>query len=171
MLWIVPLTLDKSFFLPPFFLENKTNRIKVKISAYVLINTVLCRLRGVPLIDGGTIRLPRLIGLSRAMDLILTGRIVSSEESIQIGLATYHATSNQTALQKALEVATLLVSHPQTCMRLDRMSALNAWDAYDYQCGYGEKKALEREFGPGRDYLQGDEFMEGTKKFLQKSRL
>jgi len=125
---------------------------------------VLCRLRGIPLIDGGTVRLPRLIGLSRAMDLILTGRLVPGKEALQIGLAQYIAKDGETALQKALEIAALLCSHPQECMRIDRMNALRA-------CEQDEKLSLAREFEPGRVYLEGNGYEAATRKFLSKSRL
>lgn len=93
---------------------------------------------GVPLIDGGNIRLPRLIGLSRAMDIILTGyliriiltlsRDVPAKECVEIGLANYMAPPGETALTKALEIAKLLSTHPQRNMRNDRLSVYNSYD-------------------------------------------
>lgn len=99
---------------------------------------VFCRRWGVPLIDGGTVRLPRLIGHSRAMDMILTGRAVDADEALAIGLANRvvppgHA--RQAAEQLALELSEL----PQGCLRSDRMSALQQW-------GMSESDALDQEF-------------------------
>lgn len=83
---------------------------------------VYCRRWGVPLIDGGTVRLPRLIGEGRAMDLILTGRRVDAEEALRIGLCEY-VTPTGTARDKAEALAQEIARHPQTCLRADRASA------------------------------------------------
>jgi enoyl-CoA hydratase len=88
---------------------------------------VFCRRWGVPLIDGGTVRLPRLIGMSRALDLILTGRPVHAEEALAIGLANRVVASGQArfeAEQMALEIA----GFPQICMNRDRLSVYEQWD-------------------------------------------
>src|SRR5580700_4029115 len=82
---------------------------------------VYCRRFGVPLIDLGTIRLPRLIGQSQALDLILTGRGVLGEEALRMGLANRLVESGD-AMKGALELARVLVGFPQTCMRSDRLS-------------------------------------------------
>ncbi|MGI9644845.1 MAG: crotonase/enoyl-CoA hydratase family protein [Ilumatobacteraceae bacterium] len=87
---------------------------------------VYCRRWGVPLVDGGTIRLPRLIGQSRALDLILTGRGVGGEEAERIGLANLVVDSG-TALDAAIELAGELAALPPTCMRSDRRSAHEQW--------------------------------------------
>ena len=100
---------------------------------------VFCRRRGVPLIDGGTVRLPRLIGHSRAMDMILTGRAVDAEEALAIGLAN-RVVPTGTSRAAAEELAAELARAPQGCMRADRLSMLNQW-------GRGEAEAMEFEFG------------------------
>src|SRR5260370_5258105 len=87
---------------------------------------VYCRRFGVPLCDGGTIRLPRLIGMSRAMDLILTGRGVSGEEAFAIGLANRVVEPGET-LTAAKDLAKQIASFPQRCVRSDRMSAYECW--------------------------------------------
>ncbi|MCX8563456.1 crotonase/enoyl-CoA hydratase family protein [Mycolicibacterium mucogenicum] len=99
---------------------------------------VFCRRWGVPLIDGGTVRLPRLIGHSRAMDLILTGRAVDAAEALQIGLANRVVPHGQ-AREKAEELAHQLAALPQLCLRADRMSALRQW-------GESEESAMDFEF-------------------------
>src|SRR5579885_3629967 len=87
---------------------------------------VFCRRWGVPLVDGGTIRLPRLIGLSRALDLILTGRPVSAEEAFAIGLVNRLVEPGQ-ALTSAKELARTLAAFPQRCLRSDRLSAYEGY--------------------------------------------
>ncbi|TAJ38970.1 MAG: crotonase/enoyl-CoA hydratase family protein [Reyranella sp.] len=87
---------------------------------------VFCRRWGVPLIDGGTVRLPRLIGQSRALDMILTGREVGAEEALAWGLANRVVPAGQ-ALDEAKALATILARFPQTCMRSDRRSSYEQW--------------------------------------------
>ncbi|MEQ9131852.1 MAG: crotonase/enoyl-CoA hydratase family protein [Salinisphaeraceae bacterium] len=87
---------------------------------------VFCRRWGVPLIDGGTVRLPRLIGASRAMDMILTGRPVDAREALDWGLAN-RCVPPGTAEAAALELARQLAAFPQDCLRHDRLSALEQW--------------------------------------------
>ena len=88
---------------------------------------VFCRRWGVPLIDGGTVRLPRLIGQSRALDMILTGREVSAREAFDWGLANRLVPEGQ-ALDEAKKLAELLIKFPQGCLRSDRRSAYEQWD-------------------------------------------
>ena len=88
---------------------------------------VYCRRFGVPLIDGGTVRLPRLVGMGHAMDLILTGRKVDAAEALQMGLANRVVPRGQ-ALAAALELAQSLCKFPQATMRADRLSAYRQWD-------------------------------------------
>jgi enoyl-CoA hydratase len=109
---------------------------------------VFCRRWGVPLIDGGTVRLPRLIGTSRAMDLILTGREVGAEEAAQIGLAN-RVVPTGTARHAAEQLAEELAALPQTCMRRDRLSVLE-------QDGRTERDALVNEFAHGQVSLAAD---------------
>lgn len=88
---------------------------------------VFCRRWGVPLIDGGTVRLPRIVGLGRALDLILTGRAVDADEALAIGLANRVVPSG-TARAAAEELAAELARFPQLCMRHDRLSAYEQHD-------------------------------------------
>ncbi len=104
---------------------------------------VFCRRWGVPLIDGGTVRLPRLIGLSRALDLILTGRPVGAQEALAMGLVNRIVPHGQ-ARQAAEELAREISRFPQACMRSDRRSAYEQFDlsfheamANEFQHGYG----------------------------------
>ena len=102
---------------------------------------VFCRRWGVPLIDGGTVRLPRLIGASRALDMILTGRPVAADEAERIGLVNRVVPAGQ-SLPAARELAAALARFPQTCMREDRLSVLE-------QEGLGEADALSNELRHG----------------------
>ena len=115
---------------------------------------VFCRRWGVPLIDGGTVRLPRLIGHSRAMDMILTGRAVGADEALAMGLANRVVPKGQ-ARQGAEELAAALSSLPQQCMRSDRLSALHQWglseaDALDFEFASISRVAAEATEGAGR---------------------
>jgi enoyl-CoA hydratase len=109
---------------------------------------VFCRRWGVPLIDGGTVRLPRLIGTSRAMDLILTGRAVDAAEAQAIGLANRVVPTGM-ARAEAEALAAELAALPQTCLRRDRMSVLE-------QDGRSERDALIGEFAHGQVSLAAD---------------
>lgn len=88
---------------------------------------VFCRRWGVPLIDGGTVRLPRIVGMGRALDLILTGRPVPADEALAMGLAN-RVTPKGGALQAAQALALELAGFPQRCMLADRASAYGQWD-------------------------------------------
>ena len=98
---------------------------------------VFCRRWGVPLIDGGTVRLPRLIGQSRAMDMILTGRGVSAAEALEAGLAN-RVVPDGTSRVAAEELAQELAAFPQTCMREDRLSVLEQWGLSEPEAMAGE---------------------------------
>jgi enoyl-CoA hydratase/carnithine racemase len=106
---------------------------------------VFCRRWGVPLIDGGTVRLPRLIGAGHAMDLILTGRPVGAAEAERMGLVNRVVPTGQ-SLAAARELAAELARFPQTCLREDRLSALE-------QEGLTEAEALINELAHGRRSL------------------
>jgi enoyl-CoA hydratase len=115
---------------------------------------VFCRRFGVPLIDGGTIRLPRLIGLSRALDLILTGRAVDAREALAIGLVNRVVPAG-TSLAAATELAHQLAELPQAAMRADRMSAYlqhgkDLDEALLVELEYGSRALAEAVQGAGR---------------------
>jgi enoyl-CoA hydratase len=115
---------------------------------------VFCRRWGVPLIDGGTVRLPRLIGQSRALDMILTGRGVKADEALAMGLANRVVPKGQ-ARQAAEELAAQLAALPQQCLRSDRLSALQQWgmpesEAIDFEFASISRVAEEAVEGAGR---------------------
>jgi enoyl-CoA hydratase len=119
---------------------------------------VFCRRWGVPLIDGGTVRLPRLIGESRALDLILTGRPVRAAEAFEMGLANRVVPSGQSrAAAEAL--ALQLASLPQRCLRSDRSRARQQW-------GLAQADALTGEFTAGLAVLASGESAEGAGRFV-----
>jgi len=118
---------------------------------------VFCRRWGVPLIDGGTVRLPRLIGHSRAMDMILTGRAVDAAEALAIGLANRVVPTGHSR-QAAEELAAELARAPQGCLRSDRLSALHQW-------GRSEAEAMDFEFGSLSKVAA--ESLAGAKRFAQ----
>lgn len=117
---------------------------------------VLCRRWGVPLIDGGTVRLPRLIGVSRALDLVLTGRPVDAAEALAIGLVNRVVPAGQ-ALTAAQELARALAAFPQTCLRSDRRALLDGE-------GLPEDAALRQEFAYGQAAVAG-EALTGAARF------
>lgn len=117
---------------------------------------VFCRRWGVPLIDGGTVRLPRIIGQGRALDLILTGRPVGAEEALQIGLAN-RVVPDGTSREAAEELARQIADFPQICMRSDRCSA---YQQFDFEL----EEALANEFRRGEEALN-QEALAGATKF------
>lgn len=122
---------------------------------------VFCRRWGVPLIDGGTIRLPRLIGLSRALDLILTGRPVGAAEALAMGLANRVVPAG-TARAVAEALAHELAALPQTCLRQDRLSAYE-------QFGLSLDEALKNELAHGLVSLEAGA-TEGAQRFTERPR-
>ena len=119
---------------------------------------VFCRRWGVPLVDGGTVRLPRLVGTSRAMDMVLTGRPVDAHEALAMGLANRVVPAGE-ALAAAQALARQLAAFPQTCLRSDRASLLD-------QHGLDEVDALAREFEHGQAALR-TETLSGAARFAQ----
>jgi enoyl-CoA hydratase len=131
----------------------------LRVVAEDAVMGVFCRRFGVPLIDGGTVRLPRLIGQSRALDLVLTGRAVDAAEALAIGLANRVVPSGQ-AVESALELAAQIAALPQICMRNDRRSLLEQW-------GFSEDEAMRQEYARGLQTLASGESVEGAKRFAQ----
>ena len=109
----------------------------MRVASESAVFGVFCRRWGVPLIDGGNVRLPRLIGHSRAMDMILTGRPVAAGEALSFGLANRLVPQGK-ALEEAVSIAADLARFPQTCLRTDRMTAHEQW-------GLDLKEALKLE--------------------------
>ena len=130
----------------------------LRVAAEGAVFGVFCRRFGVPLIDLGTVRLPRLIGHSRAMDLILTGRAVDAAEAYAIGLANRLAPQGQ-ALEVALQLAAQISAFPQTCLRNDRASAIGQW-SLDWDA------ATRREIELGRATLASGEAQAGASRFV-----
>jgi enoyl-CoA hydratase len=118
---------------------------------------VYCRRWGVPLVDGGTIRLPRIVGHGVAMDMILTGRAVGAEEALAIGLANRVVEPGR-ALEQALELAARIAAFPQLCARSDRLSAYEQWDL-------SLDDALLNETQRGRAVIRSGETRAGAARF------
>ena len=118
---------------------------------------VFCRRWGVPLIDGGTVRLPRIVGTGRALDLILTGRPVHAGEAERMGLAN-RVVAPGTARAEAESLAMQLSSFPQTCLRRDRLSVLD-------QEGISEEDAIQAELQHGVVSLASAEMRDGLRRF------
>jgi enoyl-CoA hydratase len=118
---------------------------------------VFCRRWGVPLMDGGTVRLPRLMGLGGAMDLILTGRPVGAREALQLGLISRMVPPGQ-ARAAAEKLAHEIAAFPQGCMRSDRLSALEGWSL-------DERDAMANEFRHGMSTLRQASPLDGVERF------
>jgi enoyl-CoA hydratase len=129
----------------------------LRVAATDAVLGVYCRRFGVPLVDGGTVRLPRLIGQSRALDLVLTGRGVDGPEALSMGLVN-RLTPPGRALETAIELASELAALPQKCMRNDRRSVLWQW-------GLPEPDALVLEARFGLDTIASGETMQGAARF------
>jgi enoyl-CoA hydratase len=129
----------------------------LRVAAEGSIFGVFCRRFGVPLIDLGTVRLPRLIGHSQAMDLILTGRPVDAQEALAMGLANRVVPQGQ-ALTAALDLARQISAFPQLCMRNDRLSALKQWSL-----DWDEAQAFEVRVG--LETLRSGSAVEGATRF------
>jgi enoyl-CoA hydratase len=129
----------------------------MRIAATDAVFGVFCRRWGVPLVDGGTIRLTRLIGQSHAMDMILTGRGVSGEEARMMGLANRLVAPGK-ALEEAIALAEKLSRFPQRCMRGDRLSAYRQWSL-------GLEEALAEETRIGLEVIASGETREGAQRF------
>ena len=129
----------------------------LRVAADDAVFGVYCRRWGVPLIDGGTIRLPRLIGQSHAMDLILTGRGVTGDEARSMGLAN-RIVAKGTALAAAVELARQIGAFPQNCMRTDRLSTYDQWSLPLHD-------ALAHETELGRATIRSGETQEGAARF------
>jgi len=131
----------------------------LRVAASDAIFGVYCRRWGVPLVDGGTVRLPRLIGQSRAMDMILTGRPVSGEEAVSMGLVNRMVDPGK-AFEAAFELAREIQDFPQRCLRSDRLSALTQW-------GSELDDALREETRLGLEVIRSGETQEGATRFAK----
>jgi enoyl-CoA hydratase len=129
----------------------------LRVTASNAVFGVFCRRFGVPLVDLGTIRLPRLIGQSQALDLILTGREVSGEEALRMGLAN-RLTEPGGALEGAIMLAQVIAAFPQECMRSDRMSVYEQW-------ALGWDAAMRNEFRRGSHVVASGETVAGATRF------
>jgi enoyl-CoA hydratase len=129
----------------------------LRVAAHDAVFGVYCRRFGVPLVDLGTIRLPRMIGHSHALDLILTGRGVSGDEALRMGLAN-RLVERGRALASALELAHDLAKLPQTCMRSDRLSSYEQWSM-------PMTHAVQNEFHRGMRVIESGETVAGAQRF------
>jgi enoyl-CoA hydratase len=129
----------------------------LRVAAADAVLGVFCRRWGVPLIDGGTVRLPQLIGLGRALDMILTGRPVGAAEALTAGLVNRVVPPGQ-ARAAARELAAQLAALPQTCLRSDRMSALESLSLPGHE-------AMANEFRHGMSTLSQPDMTAGVERF------
>ncbi len=129
----------------------------LRVAATDAVFGVFCRRFGVPLIDGGTVRLPRLVGQGRALDLILSGREVGAEEALAMGLVNRVVPAGD-ALAQAVEWGHRLAALPQTCLRNDRFSALAQW-------GRSVDEAMRTELRVGLDSLASPDAGAGSRGF------
>ena len=129
----------------------------LRVAANNAVFGVFCRRWGVPLIDGGTIRLPRLIGQSNALDLLLTGRGVSGEEAVRMGLVN-RSVPKGTALAAAMAMAQEIAALPQGCLRNDRRSSFEQWNM-------SIPDALANETKLGLDTIMSGETLAGAARF------
>ncbi len=129
----------------------------LRVAASDAVLGVYCRRWGVPLVDGGTVRLPRLVGHGRAMDLILTGRGVDATEAAAMGLVD-RVTEPGAALTAAIALARELSALPQHCLRSDRRSAIEAW-SLDHET------AMANEVRLGLETVRSGETLEGAARF------
>ena len=131
----------------------------LRVAAEDAVFGVFCRRFGVPLVDLGTVRLPRIVGHGRAMDLILTGRAVAAPEALAMGLVNRVVAPGQ-ALTAAVALAHQLAALPQVCLRSDRMSALEQW-------GLSEEDAAVGEARRGRAVIESGETLAGAARFAR----
>jgi enoyl-CoA hydratase len=129
----------------------------LRVAAEDAVFGVFCRRFGVPLVDLGTVRLPRIVGHGRALDLILTGRAVAAPEALTMGLVNRVVPPGQ-ALTAAAALAHQLATLPQVCLRSDRMSALEQWGLTEEDAAVGEARR-------GRDVIQSGETLAGAARF------
>jgi enoyl-CoA hydratase len=129
----------------------------LRVAARNAVLGVFCRRFGVPLMDGGTVRLPRLVGMSHALDLILTGRGVSGDEALRMGLVNRLVDPGR-ALEAAVGLANEIARHPRRCMLSDRRSAYEQWDL-------SFEEAMQNEFRLGVETIASGETLAGAGRF------
>ncbi|GMQ98194.1 MAG: crotonase/enoyl-CoA hydratase family protein [Acidimicrobiia bacterium] len=131
----------------------------LRVAGETAIFGVFCRRWGVPLVDGGTVRLPRIVGFSRAMDMILTGREVMASEAKQIGLVD-RMVPEGSAREEAENLAREIAAFPQLCLRNDRLSAYQS-------IGIDTRSALADEFAFGMDTIRNSDLTAGASRFFE----
>ncbi len=130
----------------------------LRVAAEDAVFGVFCRRFGVPLCDLGTVRLPRIVGHGRAMDLILTGRAVGAPEALSMGLVNRVVPPGEALPGRRRALAHQLAALPQVCLRSDRMSALEQWGLTEEDAALGEARR-------GRDVIRSGETLEGAARF------